>query len=552
MAQRIKKQNMGQGIENKRESIYAASGVSSLKGGRTLRQIVSPNVISIGTLTMERIKFYLESTNQGYFEDWAALCDAVLKGDSHLFSVLSSKKAQIINKPLIFEAQKTNIKDEDGKQQVDQISSLLAMFCSNMWKNLEKNTFLLDHLLTAILTGLEAVELVWAPSVISLDSLTKDSINIENKKIKVIQPQSFIPIPLKMLYVAEDMNIAYSQKYVTKDTTPEQLVGIESKENLVYLTGEQSTPGKYLVYSPSILSLFPHQDGLMRVAIFTIFQKKNAQAYWLSGAENAALPPLVVTVPVNTDEETINTMATSLEEIYGNTVLVVKEGVTVSPLLTQTTTSDWDKLVTSANAELSKLFLGSTMTNENTSGVGSYSMAKIHLQTRNELVAADAEKLSSLLTKQLFIPAVLKNIDVFAKALPELFPNINTQEENQKQEENVEQTQTKYDPENFLGILEREMLRVNKPSIENKTQTSRELLENIVLEKMPKIYFDGIIETPAIEEWHLEKGIVSTNEARADLGLAITAEESVLEESLSKPLNQDNESTPKEQENLVQ
>lgn len=319
--------------------------------------------------TPDKIQSFLDVTKTGRMRDFIRMCDALRLRDAHLSAAIAARKSGITSRKLIVKSK-------------DQTNETLVQTADLIQKNLDALpvNIILDHLLEATYTGLTVAELLW-----DYDILTNS------------------------YYVSEV--IPTSTAKFSYD--PELNIFIDDPQSSTEYNGHllSEFPHRFLTHEPKEISPYSNMDGLMRIAAYYVFFKMTSIMYTTAGLAKFAFPPVVCTVPENTQAGTIASIKTQVEQFNSDAVAVVKAGVTFTPLVMGTNgDASYMNFIDYLDKQLSKLILRGTMTLDDGS---SRSQAEIHERGEAVIVQADAEKLLRTLKTQLIRSWVQVNEHLF-------------------------------------------------------------------------------------------------------------------------------------------
>lgn len=142
--------------------------------------------------------------------------------------------------------------------------------------------------------------------------------------------------------------------------------------------------------------------GLLNKAAMWFIYKKNAAMAWSEFVEIFGMPIRVGKSASNSTED-VDRMEKYLREMGSAAYAIFQEGETIE--VKETTRGDayqvYNQLIERANTELSKLFLGQTMTTD-VGANGSRSQAEVHERVGNNVLEADKRFITSVVNDKLF------------------------------------------------------------------------------------------------------------------------------------------------------
>jgi hypothetical protein len=165
--------------------------------------------------------------------------------------------------------------------------------------------------------------------------------------------------------------------------------------------GEPLPPRKFIVFAPYGRHENPYGTPLLRSVWWYSWFKRQALRYWLLHCEKYGMPTAVLTHPPEATERERQAFRRVVGSIQQETGLVVPEGVGLSLLEASRSggPAAYQALIELCNAEMSKALLGQTLTVDTPAGGGhgSYAMARVHEQVRQDITRLDAQALMGCL-----------------------------------------------------------------------------------------------------------------------------------------------------------
>jgi hypothetical protein len=151
-----------------------------------------------------------------------------------------------------------------------------------------------------------------------------------------------------------------------------------------------------------------HDLGLLLKAAPQFLYKKNASIAWSEYTELFGMPIRIGKTNTRNDED-LNRMEDMLKSLGSAAYGVFQDGEEIEFIESQRTDAYrvYDKLLERANSELSKLFLGQTMTTE-VGQNGSRSQAEVHERVGDDVTAADRRFIEAVVNDNLF-PMLIKH-----------------------------------------------------------------------------------------------------------------------------------------------
>lgn len=172
--------------------------------------------------------------------------------------------------------------------------------------------------------------------------------------------------------------------------------------------GDELRPGKWIVLRrPGRIA----RAGLMRSAVWPAIGKRLGWRDWMVFSARFGLPLPLASYPDGSTGEIVDAKAIDVAEeivrkIGSDGGAVKPKSITLEMLEATKTTVSNDKthggLIAYANAEMAKLIVGATLTNDNAgSGGASYALGEVHASVRWDNVVFDAERLQEAVRTQI-------------------------------------------------------------------------------------------------------------------------------------------------------
>jgi len=150
----------------------------------------------------------------------------------------------------------------------------------------------------------------------------------------------------------------------------------------------------FIVHTPLAEYENPYGDGLAGSTYFYSLFKRDALLWWQLFNERFASPTVKLTHPAQATDSEKNNYKSIIRSMQQQTGVLIPEGILLELLeanRTGTVTS-YKTFLEYVDAAESKLVLGQTLTTQQ-SDTGSYSLGKVHLLVRGDIIAQDAQAL---------------------------------------------------------------------------------------------------------------------------------------------------------------
>lgn len=312
-------------------------------------------------LTPERLANILREAADGNILRQAELFEEMEERDTHLFSVLSTRKNAVMG--LDWEVVPA------GKEKQARI---IAAFVREALAKVLDDALL--DILDAIGKGFSGHEIMWE-------------------------------IADRRAVVAELRHIP--QKCFTFGTNLREL-RVLTEENPVL--GEPLTANKFVIHLYRAKSGHPSRAGLLRICAWMYLFKNYDIKDWVAFAEVYGMPLRLGKYDPGASKEEKDALIQALRQLGTDAAGIIPTSAMIEFIEAAKTSSAqvYERLAAFCNAEMSKAILGQTLTTE-IGDRGSYAASRTHQQVRQDLLEADCKALSSTLKCDLIRPLVQFN-----------------------------------------------------------------------------------------------------------------------------------------------
>jgi len=315
-------------------------------------------------LTPSRLAAILREADSGSLSTAMELFEEMEEKDAHLFSVANTRRLAVTG----LEWQVVSASDVRERGNAD-VANEAAKYCGEVLTDMESFDEALQHLSLAIGRNVAVAEIVW------------DMVNGE------FRPTSLIPVDFTRL-VFDDLN----RLRILTDESPRD--GIELPEN------------KFIVHAPHSVSGHPQRGGLLRVTAMAYLAKNLSLKDWMVFAEVFGMPVRIARYDANATAEEKRELLRMLETLGSNAAGIFSRAVELQIIDASRGSSGppYEALVDFLNREMSKAWLGQTLTTDITGQSGSIAASKIHEQVRQDILADDIRKESQTIRRDLLAP----------------------------------------------------------------------------------------------------------------------------------------------------
>lgn len=163
---------------------------------------------------------------------------------------------------------------------------------------------------------------------------------------------------------------------------------LQTKNN----TREELPPRKFIVTRNKPTSVNPYGESILSRCFWPLAFKKGGLKFWMIFVEKYGMPKALGKIPPSSTSDEQKKFLTMLSGLVRDAVAVIPQTGSVELLQTNSGTGSeiHSKLVQWADSEISKAWLGETLTTEQTSSGGTQAMATVHEKVRSDLALDDA------------------------------------------------------------------------------------------------------------------------------------------------------------------
>lgn len=345
---------------------FRASATDRPKPGR----IVSPrredsvrDYPSTG-LTPSRLAAILREADDGSLSTAMQLFEEMEEKDAHLFAVANTRRLALTG--LAWQVvSAADVHDGVDRGRADEV----AAYCREILTGLDSFDEAVQHLSLAIGRNIAMAEIVW---------------DVTGGELR---PVEVLPIDFARIVFDE-----LDRPRILTEEEPEE--GIELK------------PNKFIVHTPHSVSGHAQRGGLLRVTAMVYLAKNLALKDWMIFAEVFGMPVRIARYePTATPEEKRELLA-MLESLGSNAAGIFSRAVELQVIEANRGTMGppYERLVEFLNREMSKAWLGQTLTTDIAGQKGSYAASTVHELVRQDVLADDVRKEGRTIRRDLLTP----------------------------------------------------------------------------------------------------------------------------------------------------
>ncbi len=315
-------------------------------------------------LTPSRLAAIMREADDGSLSTAMQLFEEMEEKDAHLFSIANTRRLALTG--LAWQI----VSAADVRAGIDRrLADETAAHCRKVLSSLETFDEALQHLSLAVGRNISIAEVVW------------DSAGDE------FRPVDVVPIDFTRIVFDE-----FDRPRVLTEEEPED--------------GIEMSPGKFVVHTPHSVSGHPQRGGLLRVTALAFLAKNLALKDWMIFAEVFGMPVRIARYEPTATPEEKRELLTMLETLGSNAAGIFSRAVELQIIEANRGTSGppYERLVEFLNREMSKAWLGQTLTTDIAGQRGSLAATQIHENVRQNILTDDIRKEGRTIRRDLLTP----------------------------------------------------------------------------------------------------------------------------------------------------
>lgn len=317
-------------------------------------------------LTPSRLAAILRDADRGALTDAMQLFEEMEEKDAHLHAVANMRRLALTGLPwrVASAAERRSSIDRSAADDA-------AAYCNEVLRGIDNFEDALQHLSLAIGRNLAVVELVWE---------------------------------------------SHGEGVILADTVPVDFgrIVLDEFDRLRILTDEFDRDGidppahKFMVHSPHSVSGHPARGGLLRATALAYLAKNLALKDWMIFAEVFGMPVRIARFEPSATAEEKRELLDMLESLGSNAAGIFSRAIELEFVEAGKGKAPppYERLVDFLNREISKAWLGQTLTTEVSGVSGSIAASRVHDEVRGDLLADDMRKEARTLRRDLLGPLV--------------------------------------------------------------------------------------------------------------------------------------------------
>ncbi len=315
-------------------------------------------------LTPSRLAAILRDADAGSLSAAMQLYEEMEEKDPHLYAVANTRRLALtgLEWQVVSAAQ---VNSDADRARADEA----AAFCREVLTELETFDEALQHLSLALGRNIAVAELVWEQA---------------GGEFRIVD---LVPIDFTRI-VFDDLD---RPRLLTAEATTD---------------GIELTPNKFVVHTPHSVSGHPARGGLLRVTALAYLAKNLALKDWMIFSEIFGMPVRIARYEPSASADEKRELLRMLETLGSNAAGIFSRAVDLQIVEANRGTQGppYEKLIDFLNREMSKAWLGQTLTTDVAGVSGVLSATMVHEQVRKDIRTDDVRKEGRTLRRDLLAP----------------------------------------------------------------------------------------------------------------------------------------------------
>jgi len=315
-------------------------------------------------LTPSRLAAILREADDGALATAMQLFEEMEEKDAHLYSVANTRRLALTGLDWRI------VSAADGNSAIDRPrADAAAEYCREILSDLNAFDEALQHLSLAVGRNISIVEIIW-------DVLRGE-----------LRPVDFAPVDFNRIAFDE-----FDRPRILTEDQPE--------------TGVELAPNKFIVHTPHSTSGHPQRGGLLRVSALAFLAKNLSLKDWMVYAEIFGMPVRIARYEPSATAEEKRELLHMLESLGSHAAGIFSRAVELQVIETNrgASATPYQALVDFLNREMSKAWLGQTLTTDISGQSGSIAASRVHEDVRQDILADDIRKEARTLRRDLLAP----------------------------------------------------------------------------------------------------------------------------------------------------
>ena len=315
-------------------------------------------------LTPSRLAAIFKEADDGSLSTAMELFEQMEEKDAHLFSIANTRRLALTG--LDWQV----ISAGEMQDGVDRnLAEEAAAYCREVLTHIEAFDEILQHLSLAIGRNIAIAEIVW------------DFVNGELRPV--------------------DLAAVDFTRIVFDEWDRPRILTAEAPRD-----GVELAPNKFIVHTPHSVSGHPQRGGLLRVTAMVYLAKNLSLKDWMIFAEVFGMPVRIARYDATATEDEKRELLHMLESLGSNAAGIFSRAVELQIIEANRGTSGppYERLVDFLNREMSKAWLGQTLTTDIAGQSGSVAASRVHEEVRKDILADDIRKEGRTIRRDLLGP----------------------------------------------------------------------------------------------------------------------------------------------------
>ncbi|MEK6674829.1 MAG: DUF935 family protein [Planctomycetota bacterium] len=315
-------------------------------------------------LTPSRLAAILREADDGSLSTPMQLFEEMEEKDAHLYSIANTRRLALTGLDWRI------VSAADQNENVDRPpADEAAAFAREILDRVDPFDEMLQHLSLAVGRNIAVAEIVW--------EFVQDR----------LVPIQIVPVDFTRI-VFDDLD---QPRILTRD---------EPRNGITL------PPNKFIIHTPHSVSGHPQRGGLLRVTAMIYLMKNLALKDWAIFSEVFGMPVRIARYEPSATPEEKREMLRMLESLGSNAAGIFSRAVELQVIEANRGSAGppYERLVEFLNREMSKAWLGQTLTTDVTGQSGSIAAARTHETVRQDLLMDDARKEARTIRRDLLGP----------------------------------------------------------------------------------------------------------------------------------------------------
>ncbi len=315
-------------------------------------------------LTPSRLATILREADDGSLSTAMELFEEMEEKDAHLFSVANTRRLALTG----LDWQVTSA--AEFREGIDRgLADEAAAYCRETLACLERFDETLQHLSLAVGRNIAVAEIVW---------------DVAGGALRAVE---LLPVDFARITFGELDEV----RLLTQDAPVE---------------GIEPPPNKFIVHIPHSVSGHPQRGGLLRVTAMVYLAKNLALKDWMIFAEIFGMPVRIARYDPSATAEEKRELINMLESLGSNAAGIFSRAVDLQVIEANRGTAGppHGRLIEFLNREMSKAWLGQTLTTDITGQKGSSAATQVHEVVRQDVLVDDVRREAATIRRDLLDP----------------------------------------------------------------------------------------------------------------------------------------------------